>query len=240
VSNLDVFATTYVLIGLGIPAALLLAWKGDARRRLIGVLGVSAYALLAYSIAFGTLEEQFFYFLVLPAILGVPLAWAYAVELGRGLPPAVVRRFGGFSGDVAALARRGVEVGSLVLPVALVVSLGWSSFVWLEVRARPDDGYRQVEAYLRAHVRQGASIGVTTEPQEFVLQGYVIKPIASAAALPTSHVGYAVISTKQIEAGYTRNGQAIWAWLRCHAQPVYTFDGRTYGDIVVYRIPAGG
>ncbi len=239
VSNLDVFATTYVLIALGMPAALLLVWKGDGRRRILGVLGVSAYALLAYSIGFGTLEEQFFYFLVLPAIVGVPLAWSYAVELERRIRTPLGRVVRGGALDLRVLAQRGVAAGAIVLPVALVVSLGWSSFVWLEVRTRPDDGYRQVEAYLRSHVPQGAWVGVTTEPQEFVLQGYVIKPVPSAPAIVSTHVRYVVISTKQIQAGYTPNGTAIWAWLRSHAQPVYTFDGRTYGNIVVYRVSVG-
>ena len=237
VGNLDVFATTYVLIALGVPAALLLAWKGDPKRRVIGVLGVSAYALLAYSIGFGTLEEQFFYFLVLPAILGVPLAWSYVVRLERR-----IRTSGSILGsraDLAAMAHRAVAIGGAILPVALAVSLGWSSFVWLQVRLSHDDGYRQVEAYLRSHVPQGTRIGVTTEPQEFILQGYVIEPIQSAPAIVSTRVRYVVISTKQIEAGYTPNGRAIWAWLRGRGQPVYTFSGRTYGSIEVYRVPAG-
>jgi hypothetical protein len=239
--NLDVFATTYTLVALGIPASMLLVWKGDDRRRVLGVLGISAYALLAYSIGLGTLEEQFFYFLVLPAMLSVPVAWGLfsrildrrdfsAVRLPRGRP----RDLGGAYTGAARVAR-------VVLPVALVVSVAWSSFVWTQVRFTPDDGYRQVYGWLHANVPRGESLGVTTDPQELLLDGYVINPVSSGDEIRATRSTYVVISGKQIADGYTKNGVALEAWLRANGRPVFVVDGRTYGRLEVFEVnPPGG
>ena len=231
VQNIDVFATTYVLMALGIPASILLVWKGDGARRVVGVLGLSAYALLGYSIGFGTLEEQFFYFLVMPALLSVPVGSGLAVRLLReSRQPSVSSP----SSRRTTARHRWLPA---VLGVALVMSLAWSGGVWARVHLSPDDGYRQVVTYLHQHVRQGAIVGVTAEPQEFVLQGYVIQAVDSVSALEGSSIAYAVVSTKQIVDGYTKNGPALYAWLRSHARLVFTFDGRTYGRLEVYQVP---
>lgn len=230
--NLDIFVMTYGVILAGIPAAILLAWKGSPRLRLVGVLGLSAYGLLAYSIAFGTLEEQFFYFLVLPAILTVSLGWSLFSRLAGREP-------GTGSSALEAAARRLSGPGRKVVTVALVACLAWSAAIWLEFHLTPDDGYRGALAYLRKQVPNGSTVGVTTDPQEFLFQGYRIERIDSVATLTGTPPEYAVISSKQVEDGYTRNGVAIYAWLRAHARPVYVFSGRTYGRIEIYRIAAG-
>ena len=78
--NLGTLGTTYALIAIGFPAALiLLRWgsggAGSLRRaRMVGLWGIAAYLLVIYSVAFGTLEEQFFFFLVVPAITSVSVA----------------------------------------------------------------------------------------------------------------------------------------------------------------------
>ena len=232
VRNLDVFVMTYGVILAGVPAAILLAWNGTPRLRVIGVLGLSAYGLLAYSIGFGTLEEQFFYFLVLPAILTVPLGWSLFSRLARREPGAP-------STTWSAVAGRLVGPGRRVLAAALVVCLAWSALIWVEFRVTPDDGYRAALAYLRKEVPNGSTVGVTTDPQEFLFQGYRIERIDSVATLTSARPHYAVISSKQVEDGYTRNGVAIYAWLRAHATRVYVFSGRSYGRIEIYRVAAG-
>lgn len=225
IANADVFATTYALIALGIPAcAALLRW-GDRPRRLLGVLGLSAYALLAYSIGFGTLEEQFFYYLVMPAILSVPVAWFL-----------VIREVRQRSWSFPALARTAVAVGGVVAPVALAMSVAWSTFIWLEVHLTPDNGYQQLMGYMRSHIPNGAAIGVTSDPQQFVLQGYRIDKVYTSADVQRTKVSYVVVSTKQIQDGYVPGGAALYAWLRAHGQPMYLFRGATYGDLEIFRV----
>lgn len=245
--NLDVFATTYALIAIGIPACLvLLAWGGP-RRRLIGLLGASAYALLAYSIKFGTLEEQFFYYLVLPALLTVSVAWWMVVAERRllsdprGWPASLHRRAGALFARVHVHdAHRARQVGEdavrVVAPVAFTVAVGWSVLVWSQVHFTPDNGYERLLAYMHRTVPNGTTVGVTTDPQQFILQGYVIEQVQTTKSLAQARARYVAISTKQIEDGYVKNGASILQWLQANARPVFTFQGRSYGTLELFRV----
>lgn len=222
--NLDIFAPTYVLIGLGIPAALLLFLRGTSEHRLVALLSGSAFAMLAYSVFLGTLEEQFFYYLVMPALLAVVLAWR--LVLGFENRPRI-----------PSLTAAGSRLVGLVAPVALAVALAWSGLVWLEVHLTPDNGYEQMLTYMKRNVPNGTPIGVTTEPQQFILQGYVIVQVPSVHPLQNDLVSYAAVSSKQVEEGYVKNGESVYAWLRANAEPVFTFEGRTYGKLILFRMP---
>ena len=227
VDNADIFATTYALMALGIPAGVVLLRWGDRTRRVLAALLGSAYAMLAYSIKFGTLEEQFFYYLMIPAVIAVPVAWFLVLDVVD--PQGAVRHR--LAGGLVELARR-------VAPVLFALSIAWSSFVWLQVHLTPDNGYQRLEAYLRSHIPDGTAIGVTSDPQQFVLQGYRIDQVRTASDIHRTGVSYVVISTKQIQDGYVQHGATLYAWLLANGQPMYVFHGATYGDLEVFRVDA--
>lgn len=246
--NLDTFATTYVLLAVGIPACLVLLAFGGRRRRLIGLLGASAYALLAYSIAFGTLEEQFFYYLVLPALVTTTIAWRMLVEervlslagfgsLRPSLRPIRLALDHPFVHRLWSSRGRVEAAFGFVAPVALAVAVAWSALVWVEVHATPDDGYQRLLSYMHRNVPNGTRIGVTSDPQEFLIQGYVIENARTPAEIVTTRVRYVAITTKQVEEGYVPNGRALLNWLAATGQPVFAFDGRSYGTLILYRMP---
>lgn len=229
VRNLDAFATTYVLLGLGIPAFLILLASHHRPRRLLGVLGLSAYALLAYSVTLGTLEEQFFYFLVVPAFLSVPVAWASV--LGSDPDPApLVRRF------VDRLRPTWLDAIRRVGAAAMAVSIGWSSIVWTEVHLTPDNGYAQLLTWLRREVPFGTTVGVTSEPGEFLIQGYVIDKTVTIEALKETTADYVVVSSKQVDDAYLEDGREMYGWLVTHGQRAFLFEGRTYGRLELFAL----
>lgn len=229
VRNLDVFATTYALLGLGIPACLILLAAHDRRRRLLGVFGVSAYSLLAYSITLGTLEEQFFYFLVVPAFLSVPVAWATVLGSNPDTSGAIRRL-------MSRLPERGRQAARRLAAGALAISLGWSGIVWTEVHLTPDNGYEQLLDYLHREVPFGTEIGVTSEPAEFILQGYVIDKVPDMKALTQTDADYVVVATKQIDDEYILEGRELYTWLATHGQREFVVHERTYGRLELYAL----
>ena len=70
-ADLGTFAMTYLLIAAGAVAAVWLYRRGTARQRLVAMWGVAALIMLAFQMAQGTLEEQMFYYLVVPSIVTV-------------------------------------------------------------------------------------------------------------------------------------------------------------------------
>jgi hypothetical protein len=214
VANLDEFATTYALIGLGVIAVLVLSRSPRPDHRLIGIWTVCSYILVAYSTLFGTLEEQFFYFLVVPVILAIASAAALSWSTGR--------------------ARFAIRVPEIVLAVLFVA---WSSVVWGRFHFTPDNGYEHVRAYLLANVVPGAAIGSTTETSEFVLDEYATGLWSSMDALRAHRAQYVLLSTKQIATGYAIGTPDMLAWVQAHGHVVYAFQGPTNGDLEIVELP---
>jgi len=64
IDKLGEFGPTYLIFALGGLGLLYLWWQKQAPGRLLAIWAASAYALLAYLIPLGTLETQFFYYLL--------------------------------------------------------------------------------------------------------------------------------------------------------------------------------
>jgi glycogen(starch) synthase len=74
VENWSLFAPTYTLLGCGVLATGWLAFQPDVESRLVAVWTAGGYALQAYSVLFGTNEEQYFYYVTVLAVLAVVTA----------------------------------------------------------------------------------------------------------------------------------------------------------------------
>lgn len=68
--NLFQYGTSYLMIVLGASTTTLLFFVGrNERARFIVAWNLTAFAFFAYTIAFGTINDQFFYFLMVPVIV---------------------------------------------------------------------------------------------------------------------------------------------------------------------------
>jgi hypothetical protein len=217
-NNLAELGTTYALIGIGAAAVGVLLLAPGAANRLVAVWAGSAYSLIVYSMAFGTLEEQFFYFLVVPSILAIPVAAAClfgALNLRGGVQP-------------------GLAAGAAVLLGVFVV---WSSVVWVDRHTTADNGYERLTAHLAQHVPHGSRIAVTTETAEFIMDDYQIGRWTSLDALRMHDAEYVIISTKEVGEGYGYATPEFYVWVRQNAQLVVGFEGPTNQMLALYRLP---
>jgi len=216
IANLDQFGTTYALIALGGIALLILLRSPSPDRRLVGIWTACAYVLVVYCAGFGTLEEQFFYYLVVPIMLALSAA---AAQLWSS------HRLG-----------TAIRVAELTLAGLFVV---WTGFLWTRAHFTPDNGYERVRAYLLANVAQRVPIGATTEPAEFLLDEYTTGLWSSIDALRAHRAEYVLISTRQVATGYAIGSPEMFAWLRDSGQVVFSFQGPTNGTLQLVRLPAG-
>lgn len=230
-ANLDVFVVTYVLMAIAVPGVLILLHLGDRRQRMIAIWTGSAYLLLGYSLTLGTLEEQFFYLLVVPALVTMVVASRVALDARRSARlPGVDRSR--LDRPFAALSEVVWRAGTIVL----ILALGWSGAVWVHIHTVRDDSYARLLNYLEQAVPAGRVLGVTNQPQHFIIQNYVIEPIASVADIQDNNVEYVVLSTKQVASGYTEGGREIRAWLQPNADLMISIAGRSYGALEVWMI----
>ena len=222
------FGVSYLLIALGTLAGLYLLLRARrAEERLLGLFTVSAAATVGYAAAFGTSEEHFLYFLVIPAIPS--LCVAAAIRL-RATAEAQT---------VPDSARRPAlrTPFATVVAGALVLALAADATAWWQVRTVPDDGQHRAAQWLAANVPQGGTIAYTSTGTSFQYIGTRFVPIALTAPpiLVYSHVQYLIVLQREVDLGYTSTDKAALQWFVDRATPVFQFDSRSTGDVVVFR-----
>jgi hypothetical protein len=107
---------------------------------------------------------------------------------------------------------------------------------WEATRFSRDDGYAQLVGWMDGHVPHGARVFATTETAAFVLPMFDIRPIASPQDVRAEGVRYVVTSTKQTNDGYASVTPAFVDWVERNGRPLFTFSGRSNGDLVLYEL----
>ena len=217
-SNLQTFGTTYLLVAMGAVAVVMLwRWRsGQPLQRLLALLVTCAYALLAFAVLIGTLEEQFFYYLTVPAMLAVSVA------------------FWNWRADRGSAGRRGVSVAGVMVAVMFC---GWTLFTWAALHLSPSNGYQVLRAYLTRHVPPNSRIATLTEESVFLTGGYITGVWKDSDALRGSQVQYVILSTQQVARGYGYATPALKTWLDAHAQLLTSVPSRSYGALNLYKLP---
>ena len=216
--NLREFFTTYALLATGSLSVLVLFFFfTGAAMRLLLAWTASTYALLGYIVVLGTLEEQFFYFLIVSSILAT-VATAKLVLEATALDIRV---------------RPALLAATVLLAVAF---FSWTSYVWAETHFAPDNGYERVAAYVR-EVPEEYSVGVSNDTTQFVMKDLIVndKIYGSVEELRADQVDYLVISSKLVEQGYGPSPE-FYRWVKSHGSLVYGYVGRSFGLMGVYRL----
>lgn len=218
-ANANQFGTTYVLALLGIIAIIVLFTERKSSIRLLTTWAICAYTLLLSSIVLGTLEEQFLYFLVIPAILVIAVGWTHITVWKR-----LEKRF-----------LRVAQPTAIMIGVLLFI---WSMIVWTQVHFTPDNGFERLRVYLEQNVPSGSHIGVSVDTTEFLLDGYDCGLWGSSIDLLRAHQAqYLIVSSQQVKAGYGIARQNVYDWATKNGEAAFAFEGRTYGTLSLYRLP---
>jgi 4-amino-4-deoxy-L-arabinose transferase-like glycosyltransferase len=223
-ANASQFGVTYAVLAAGTVSAVVLVWRhrrarsagsGDERpgrvRVLLGLWALSGAAYLAYATLFGSIEEQMYYIVVLPALACLCLVAAPLVRQGRLLRRAAV---------VALL------VGALVV----------DGTVWLHVHSRRDDEYRTFLAWESRHVRPDRVIAVTEDTAQFLLGRAVLGQWNTPAELRQHRVGYVLLATSLVAQGYGDASPSFERFVEHHGTPAFAADGPSDGSLRLYDV----
>lgn len=218
VERLSFYGASYALMAAGGLAALYLVLRGRPAHRLVGWWSGASYLLASYSIVRGTLEEQLFYFVLLPAAVAVPAA--LATWAARRAP----RR-----------RRRAVPVGGLVL---LAVWTAPAVLSYVEVHTQRDDAYAQMVAYVDDELGDGTAprIGVTSDPASVLLRGSEIFRVSTPASVRRQRVDYLLVSTSAVANGTSSVTPALQRLID-RSELVRGVEGRSVGSLLLLRVP---
>ena len=217
------FGTTYVVLALAVPALVVVLRRDGQVPRMLGLLYCAAEVTLGYALVLGTLEEQELYLLVVPSLLIIPVAAELLRGGSRGQGMSAARRRRG-------TPRTAVIIGALTLALSLNLA---TCVQWL---GQPDDGLAQLLRYTEAHVPAGTQVKDDDSP--WALAGrYYVGSWDTPAALAQNHVRYVVVQWRLSDEGYSDETPSQVRQLIGHGRLVFSFWGRTNGQIALYQLP---
>lgn len=217
-ADLSTFAMTYVLIGLGALSVVWLYRNGSRVQRIIALWAAGAFVTLAFQIAQGTLEEQMFYYLVVPSIAVVTITAA--------------RVFGA--------ARTRWVVKALGVAAVLAAAI-FDATVWGIIHTHNDTAIVRTVSWVEGHVPAQARVAPLVDGTQFLLPRYVLTfdpegRKATRRALRLTGTQFVLTSSLQIVQGYGGASPQLLGWLRGHATVRFRASGPSNGEVVVWQI----
>jgi hypothetical protein len=167
---------------------------------------------LGYTVLFGTLEEQTFYLIAVPATI--------TSALGLSL---------------IAQHRRAAARWAAITSAALIFA--WSGVSWGIVHFSRDDTYARFQSWAQNALPPGSKIGLTEDTGQFVLSGFTMTKVSSLQNAETS-VRYVLVSTSLIQQGFGEASPQFLDQLDRSFTIVHVERGSTLGELRLYDLDA--
>ena len=227
--RLNHYGSSYLILTLGGFALLgLMIWGRDrlSGRYLIAI-GAVLYPFFAFITLFGSGNDQFFYFLLVPAIL----------ILGYSLV-ALPANFSSRAKHNQKIAF--IYAGTTnMIKIALLLLVSFNAYQWyITYGVGKDDGYAQFTRYVEANLPADEPINASGDPIKF---RYFLPdhPIFASAipeeAVPTG-VHYFVLAPKDVQMRYGRILPTLAEWIQANGKLLFSTRGSSYGDIYLYQV----
>ncbi|MEX5297367.1 glycosyltransferase family 39 protein [Kocuria sp. CPCC 205292] len=207
------YGPSYIIMAAGSSFGIWLLWRGPSLPlRFVGAVNSSAVVMISYAMVFGTFEEQFLYFLIVPAIM--------ACVLG-----ASVLRMVKFSAAI--------RTGLVFLFGMIIV---WSTAVWTTLHLlERDSAWAPMLSYVRANLAPSDAV-VVTSLDKFALTEFDRGDWYTAEALRERDVQYAILPSNLIEQRYTEITPDQADFIESHGEVIYTTQSRTLGELVLIKL----
>ncbi len=232
------YGPSYLLLAIGGAASLLVLTLGYRKRAglLLGIWGIIVYPFFAFLTLFGSGNDQFFYFLLIPAILltgylfgelqisGSPLA-SWLASRSRRLPGLAQTTW-------SWLQKAGL---AFILAVLLPVNLGlWTVRYGFGV----DNGYHQLSAFVAENVPRGATINASGDELKFdyFFPNYQIASAGTLEKVQQEGIHYFVLAPKDVQAHYGEVTPELAQWLQANGKLLFKTYGSSYGEIDFYQV----
>ena len=217
--HLGGFGAVYAVLGLASVPTLYFLIRGTRSLRLLSLMQLSAYTVISYQILFGTLEEQMFYYVDLPAVLIISLGF---VRLMQTRPR---------SGRVWAMS----VVSMLVVATLVTVD----AITWIEIHTKPDTALVSAITWLDSNVGSGTRVAPLIDTSQLLVNNYQVFLTETPKQIRKDQPAYVITSSLQATQGYGFATPSLLRWLRANAYPVFVRKGRTYGTVIVWWLYPG-
>jgi 4-amino-4-deoxy-L-arabinose transferase-like glycosyltransferase len=217
------YGPTYlVLAGGGLAMLYLLLHRGGGPATWLLAWLITSYGFAAYMVAFGSLNEHLFTYLLPAAVTGTVLvtdAW-------------LARR-------AAAREARGRASRMAVLPVALLIGLlAFSAFSWAHSYLPAGDGVFRSAAHLREQTAPCSAVNGIGDAGKWapLVPGHLVTEFATGPTALSHGVHLYFISGKDARVGNAL--PELPDWVRAHGTPLRSFPSVSYEGIELWEVPA--
>jgi hypothetical protein len=207
--------------------------KATPEDRLMAVWAATSYTVIGISIVFGRGSDQFFYYIIVPAIVLVgrvitPTAKQF-VWLWRGNRrnklPGVDRLF------------NPPHIVHIFLMIALLCGLSWNIAIYTkQFVLEQDDSYAAMYHYITANVPPGSTLVVGNDLANFVFPNYQVRFYRTQQEIEANHVQYFILSSKERWGGYNSITPQFYDWVTANSQRRFDQYGATFWDLSLYEM----
>lgn len=230
------YGSSYLVLVLGGAALLwlLMFHRGSVIGRFMCAWGLVLYPFYGFVALFGSGNDQFFYYLLVPAIVFV----GYAALV---TPPGMGESSVWSSAEPRAHAKAGWIAHNLplVMLALLVLILPYNAAKWwTSFGVGVDDGYKQVARFVQGSLPSGVPVNASGDDTKF-FYFFPQHPIADAATpgeALSAGVHYFVLAPRDVRFHYGPITQDLANWITEHGQRLLVSNGDSYGDIFIYRV----
>jgi len=227
------YGTSYLILAMGGVSTLSIAlWsRGSRSGRLMFAWGAFMYPFFAFVALTGSGNDQFFYYLLIPAILLVGFAGATLSQAIERLPRVAKK---------LAMAHGFLRMGSWVLGLlTLQAVFGYNMWMWYtNYFTGADNGYTQFVRFVEQNIPPGEPVNASGDPVKFRYM-FPNRPTVAAATpeeAMLSGIHYFALVPKDVQFRYGLIQPELAAWIQTQGTPLFSFTGESYGSIFLYRV----
>jgi len=231
------YGSSYALIALGGLATLgLFIWARHLRpARLLIAWGVTLYPIFAFITIAGSGNDQFFYFLLVPAIILVGYASVTVSELKKVRLP--FQHVSQYFARKLPLAERFVPLLLLLLVMPYDVFQWWTKYAIGE-----DNGYAKFTQFAKSKLPPLEPLNATGDPVKFhyFFPSRLILDAETPQEAIKENVHYFSLAPKDVRYRYGETSPELAAWIQKEGKLLFTYNGDSYGDIYLYYVDFPG
>ncbi len=222
------YASSYIVLAIGLAALVWCCLRSNSRGgNFLTAWLIASYGLGAYIVAAGTLNEQFFVYL-LPAGMVGSVLFADALIVGRGRGRRRRHRLGGVW----------LRLGAGLACCAVV--LGLSTVSWAANYIGPGNGAVRASQFIAARLPACAVVNATGDAQKFsyMLGGRSFPSFYVGPAALADGVHYFLLAPNDATERVGNMSPALAAWIRDNGQRLADFPSAVYRTVQLWHVPA--
>ncbi len=222
------YASSYIVLAIGLAALVWCCLRSNNRSgSFLTAWLIASYGLGAYIVAAGTLNEQFFVYL-LPAGMVGSVLFADALIVGRGRGRRRRRRLGGTRLRLAA----GIACCSVVL--------GLSTVSWAANYIGPGNGAVRASQFIAARLPACAAVNASGDAQKYsyMLGGRSLPSFYVGPAALADGVHYFLLAPNDATERDGNMSPALATWIRDNGQRLADFPSPVNRTVQLWHVPA--